>query len=358
MSDPVSVMIAGFEVRWELDKGQNLWAGVPALTMWIPSTAAGLMLGMQRMVGTERFSLLLMSGGIDSVADDWTVIAAKPTFEEGFTALLPIVSSAGWGLWELVRCDRDAKELTVRAYQCWESIYQQQLGVSWGCAMTAGKLAGFAQRLFGETCWTDQIKFVTRGDDCDEFVVRPSSLTLKERLQKLIEEGKGTAADLTEAMAQLQREVGERQKAEAELREALTQLRAQEETLHKIDAPIIQVWDGVLTVPLMGFLDSERALRMMQRLLEEIVRVRARYAILDLTGIELVDTHTAEHLVRIIRAAELLGARAVITGIHSAVAQTMVGIGVDLSRIHTLRNLQDGLKACMRWLEQDRQNAG
>lgn len=358
MSEPISVTVAGFEVRWDLDNGQNLWAGIPTLSMWIPSTAAGLMLGMQRMVGTERFCLLLMSGGMDSVSDDWNVISSKPTFEEGMEIMSPIAAAAGWGTWEVVHCDRTLRELTMRSRHSWEGIYQKQLGVCWGSSMIAGKFVGLAPRLFQVPCWAEQTKFSARGDDCDEFEIRPTDRTVGLRLQQLIDEGKATTADLTSALTQLQREVGDRQKAEAELREALTQLRTQEETLHKIDAPIIQVWDGVLTVPLMGFLDSERALRMMQRLLEEIVRVRARYAILDLTGIELVDTHTAEHLVRIIRAAELLGARAVITGIHSAVAQTMVGIGVDLARIHTLRNLQDGLKACMRWLEQDRQNAG
>jgi len=87
----------------------------------------------------------------------------------------------------------------------------------------------------------------------------------------------------------------------------------------------------------------------MERLLQEIVSARARFAILDLTAVDHVDTSTANHLVRIVRAVDLLGARVVVTGIRSAVAQAMVGLGMDLSSMTTLRNLQEGLRACMRW---------
>jgi rsbT co-antagonist protein RsbR len=107
------------------------------------------------------------------------------------------------------------------------------------------------------------------------------------------------------------------------------------------------VWDGVLTVPVMGGLDSQRASALMERLLGAIVDSQTRHVILDLTAVDAVDTGTADHLIRIVRAVELLGARVVVTGIRPAVAQTVVSLGMDLERIVTLRNLQEGLKACM-----------
>lgn len=94
----------------------------------------------------------------------------------------------------------------------------------------------------------------------------------------------------------------------------------------------------------------------MQRLLDEIGNTHSRFALLDLTSVEIIDTYTADHLVKIVHAVELLGARAIITGIRSAVAQTMVSIGVDLSQILTLRNLQQGLKTCMRWMQKGEQS--
>lgn len=124
-------------------------------------------------------------------------------------------------------------------------------------------------------------------------------------------------------------------------------IEQQQLLIRALSSPIIQIWDGVLAVPLNGVLDSDRAGQMMERLLEEVVNTRATYAILDLTGVDVVDTGTADHLVRIIRAIELLGARAVVSGIRSAVAQTMISLGVDLSRIITLRNMRDALRFCM-----------
>src|SRR5262249_5924262 len=127
----------------------------------------------------------------------------------------------------------------------------------------------------------------------------------------------------------------------------------QEEALRTLAVPIVQVWDRVLTVPLMGALNEDRAASMTERLLSEIVRTRSRFAILDLTAVDNVHTNTAHHLVRIVRAIDLLGARAVITGIRPQVAHAIVSLGVDLSSMSTLRDLQEGLRACMRWLEEE-----
>ena len=85
----------------------------------------------------------------------------------------------------------------------------------------------------------------------------------------------------------------------------------------------------------------------MERLLNEIVSKQCRYVIIDITGVEVVDTATADHFIKLIKSAELLGAYSILTGIRPAVAQTMVEIGVDLSSITTLGNLQDGLRECI-----------
>jgi rsbT co-antagonist protein RsbR len=112
--------------------------------------------------------------------------------------------------------------------------------------------------------------------------------------------------------------------------------------------PIIEVWDGVLCVPVIGTMDSARSAELMQRLLDSIVREHARYAIVDLTGVELVDTSTADHLVQLFRAARVLGVEGVLCGIRPAVAQTIVGLGLDLGSVRTTRSLREALKWCIR----------
>jgi rsbT co-antagonist protein RsbR len=114
--------------------------------------------------------------------------------------------------------------------------------------------------------------------------------------------------------------------------------------------PIIQVWDEILTMPVVGLVDSMRAADMKTALLDAVARSGARFAIVDLTGVDTVDTATADHLLRVMRAVRLLGARCVITGIQPAVAQIIVGLGVDMAGVVTLRSLREGLRFCLRRL--------
>ena len=361
MSDPsqsIKVSLPGFDIEWDLARGLNLWAGVPTLSMWLTTTTAGLMAGFERMVGTERFNLCMQIGGQDSAEGDWQVIASAPTFEEGLAKISDIAWPAGWGRWQLVSLDREKIEAVYRAHNSWEGIYQKALGVCWGSGMMAGKLAAITGRLLGVPCWAEQRTFTARGDEYDEFVVRRSEFTAQERLLRLMEEGKAASLDLAVALEDLKRQNEERERAAAELREKLDVIERQDRALREMAVPIIQVWDGVLTLPILGMLDTSRAAMITDRLLTEIVERRARYAILDLTAVEAVDTHTADHLLRIVQAISLLGARAVITGIRASVSQTLVSLGVDLAQLRTLRDLQEGLRACMRWMEEESRQSG
>jgi anti-anti-sigma regulatory factor len=123
---------------------------------------------------------------------------------------------------------------------------------------------------------------------------------------------------------------------------------AMENLVRQLQTPILQLWDDVLALPVIGMVDSRRSQEMMETLLCEIVNHRCKYVIIDITGVEIVDTRTADHFVKVMKSAELLGTRCVMTGIRPAVAQTLVELGVDLSSIRTLRNLEEGLRDCLR----------
>lgn len=117
--------------------------------------------------------------------------------------------------------------------------------------------------------------------------------------------------------------------------------------IDELSTPVLEVWDDVLVTPVIGVIDSRRMADMVQKLLAEIVRTQAQYVIVDLTGVDLVDTKTADHLIKMVRKAELIGARCMLTGIQPSVAQTLVDIGVDFGRLTTLRNLKHGLQRSM-----------
>ena len=120
-------------------------------------------------------------------------------------------------------------------------------------------------------------------------------------------------------------------------------------SIDELSNPILEIWDDVLVMPIIGVVDSRRTADMVQRLLAEVTRTQASFVIIDLTGVEIVDTKTADHLMRLMRKVEVVGARCVLTGIRAAVAETLVDIGVDFGRITTLRNLKHGLREALRF---------
>ena len=131
---------------------------------------------------------------------------------------------------------------------------------------------------------------------------------------------------------------------EDELQSKLDLIQRQQEAMRDMSTPIIEVWDHVICLPLVGLVDTARTADIMDSLLQTVTRTRARYAILDLTGVDVLDTATANHLLGMTRALRLLGAEGVLTGIHPHVAQTVVTLGVDLSTLLVRATLRDALK--------------
>lgn len=113
--------------------------------------------------------------------------------------------------------------------------------------------------------------------------------------------------------------------------------------LLEVATPVIKLWEGVVAVPLIGTLDSARSQVVMESLLEAIVDQRARYAILDITGVPTVDSLVAQHLMKTVAAARLMGAECIVSGIRPAIAQTIVHLGIDLGSIITRAGLADAL---------------
>ncbi len=137
------------------------------------------------------------------------------------------------------------------------------------------------------------------------------------------------------------RDITERKRLERELQQAFDTLSASYEEL---SIPVIQVWDNILALPIIGVLDSDRINRLMETMLAEIVETQSRVVIIDVTGVRSVDTNVASHLINVTKAAKLLGTKCVVTGINPEAAHTLVGLGVDMSEITTKRSMQEGLK--------------
>ncbi len=122
----------------------------------------------------------------------------------------------------------------------------------------------------------------------------------------------------------------------------------QQKELLELSTPVVRLWENILALPLIGTLDSARTQVVMQNLLEAIVQTRSDYAIIDITGVPVVDTLVAQHLLKTVAAARLMGADCLISGIRPQIAQTIIHLGVDLSEVTTKATLADAFDLALR----------
>ena len=122
----------------------------------------------------------------------------------------------------------------------------------------------------------------------------------------------------------------------------------QQEELIELSTPVVQLWEGILALPLIGTLDSERTQVVMESLLERLVATGSSLAVIDITGVPTVDTLVAQHLLKTVAAAQLMGADCIISGIRPQIAQTIVHLGIDLSAVATKASLADAFALALK----------
>ena len=239
------IKVSDIQIAWDLQTGTCSFEKLPVAMMWVDSTLAGLMAGVQAMVGTERFELALQSEGRKSVEADWQVISQFPSFEEGFQAIANLAAVAGWGQWEISSLNLEKQECCFRVHNSWEGLYQNTLNVCWGSGMLAGQMAGYCTKLFKTNCWAEQQTFIAKGDAYDSFRVKPSQKTVEAEIDALLQSDVATKADMAVALKKLQAEIEARTKAEKDLlkiqeqlenrvEQRTSELKASENTLKSI----------------------------------------------------------------------------------------------------------------------------
>jgi len=127
-------------------------------------------------------------------------------------------------------------------------------------------------------------------------------------------------------------------------------IRDQQEAIRELSTPVLQFRPGLLILPIVGLIDSQRAQQLTEQLLHSIRANRTKVIVIDITGVPSVDSRVANHLVQTVEAARLMGATAIVTGVAPEIAQTMVTIGIDLGRVRTVGDLQSGIEQAERLL--------
>src|SRR6059036_1567458 len=127
-------------------------------------------------------------------------------------------------------------------------------------------------------------------------------------------------------------------------------IRQQQEAIRELSTPVLQVRERLLILPIIGVIDSQRARQLTEQLLRGIRNNRAKVVVVDITGVPAIDSAVANHLVQTVEASRLMGASVIITGLSSEIAQTLVTIGVDLSKMNAVGDLQGGIEEAERLL--------
>lgn len=153
--------------------------------------------------------------------------------------------------------------------------------------------------------------------------------------------------ELRDAKDELHRALRGQQAVMQELEAKLDTIERQQLAIRQLSTPLIEVWAGVICLPIVGPIDDVRGIEITEVLLDTVVRRRARLVIIDLTGIDVMSADTVKLFLGMGRAVRLIGAEFVLSGISPAIAQTLVDAGVDIGRVRTVRSLGDAL-ACMR----------
>jgi rsbT co-antagonist protein RsbR len=129
-----------------------------------------------------------------------------------------------------------------------------------------------------------------------------------------------------------------------------TTMRRQQEAIRELSTPVLQIRDRLLLLPIIGVIDTHRARLITDGLLRSIRDTRAKVVVMDVTGVATIDTKVANHIIQTITAAGLMGARVIVTGLSSDVAQALVGLGLDLGKLNTVGDLQGGIEEAERLL--------
>jgi PAS domain S-box-containing protein len=132
-----------------------------------------------------------------------------------------------------------------------------------------------------------------------------------------------------------------------ERRETAVRLQRQRDEILELSTPVIQVWDKVLALPIIGTLDSLRASRLTESLLEKIAEHQAEVIILDISGVPTIDTQVAQHLLKTVQAATLMGAVSILSGVRPETAQSMVHLGIDIGQLRSRNTLRDALQLAL-----------
>lgn len=312
------------EFVWSGQQGELTFDGAPALLFW--DSAIELFLNtIEEISGSDVSKTVYEVTG-------FRMGHLVSSYYEGRTDVVQLLSeysdiykSAGWGVFEIHEYSYEEKRAVVRIRNSWEHRIFKMAGKNEAGVLLPSHWAGIFSGLFKQDMWYKMVKSQQAGHEYDEVEIFPSSITISQNIHELARKKE------QESIMELEKKVEERT-------QELNSL------VQELSSPVIPVLNGILVIPLIGKYNEDRLSNLIEKALVELTRLKAKYLLIDLTGIKHVDAYTIHGVQKLIQSVRLIGGQCFIVGVSPELSIQILSSNVNLEGIQSFSSLQQGVE--------------
>ncbi|WP_226674993.1 STAS domain-containing protein [Mesobacillus jeotgali] len=312
------------EFIWNTQEGELTFDGAPALLFW--DSAIELFLNtIEEISGSDVSTTVYEVTGFRMGKLVSSYYEGRTDVVELLNEYSDIYKSAGWGIFEIHDYSYEEKRAVVRIRNSWEHRIFKLAGKNKAGVLLPSHWAGIFSGLFKQDMWYKMTKSQQEGHEYDEVEIFPSTVTISHNIHELARKKE------QESIMELEKKV----EARTEELNSLVQ---------ELSSPIIPVLKGILVLPLIGKYNEERLTSMIEKSLVEITRLKAKYLLIDLTGIKNVDSYTIHGIQKLIQSIRLIGGHCFIVGVSAELSIQILCSNVKIEGIQSFSSLQQGVE--------------
>ncbi|CAM3817231.1 STAS domain-containing protein [Mesobacillus thioparans] len=312
------------EFIWNNQEGELTFDGAPALLFW--DSAIELFLKtIEEISGNDVSKTVYEVTGFRMGHLVSSYYEGRTDVVELLNEYSDIYKSAGWGNFEIHEYSYESKSAVVRIRNSWEHRIFKLADKHKAGVLLPSHWAGIFSGLFQRNMWYKMTKSQLEGHDYDEVEIFPSNVTVSHNIHELARKKE------QESIMELEKKVEERTKELSSM-------------VQELSSPIIPVLKDILVVPLIGKYNEERISNLMEKSLFELKRLKARYLLIDLTGIKSVDSYSIHGIQKLIQAIRLIGGQCFIVGVSSELSVQILNSNVNLEGIQSFSSMQQGVE--------------
>lgn len=327
MNTKSAITVGGLEFEWDLAEGRFLFEGQEAVLFWTASAMKMFFDSLEEISGADAANVVLESTGFRQglLVGEYFKGMKGVSVAEATQLITNTYASAGWGLAEIRELNEEAHTLEVHLKNSWEYTINVAQGKQQGGSFLPSHYAGICSSLFGENIWYKVVHHQLEGFEESVIQYFPSEETIEKNIHQL------SRLKEAEKINELERLVDEK-------------TRELNEMIKEISSPLIPVLEDIVVVPLLGTYDEARAEELLVKTLENMPKHKAKYLILDLTGLNNNFTqHAAMLIEKLGLTSSMIGTQTILVGISAKMSMTITESAIDLSKFQCFQTLQHGI---------------